>query len=131
MTDRPAFDAILAARLSRRTLLGGAASTVGLAAIAQIPAVAEAGRATNTFKSLAPRHDDVFEVADGYRWNVVARWGDSLVTGTPDFDTRRMSDNAWLDAAGADAQNRRFGTNADGAQWRTRVPRPRWVRHEG
>jgi uncharacterized protein len=117
MTDRPAFDAILAARLSRRTLLGGAASTVGLAAIAQIPAVAEAGRTSSKFKSLAPRHDDVFAVADGYRWNIVARWGDSLVTGTPDFDTRRMSDNTWLDAAAADAQNRRFGTNADGAQY--------------
>lgn len=117
MNDRPAFDAILAARLSRRTLLGGAASSLGLAAIAQIPATAQAGRAANVFRSLAPQYDDAFAVADGYRWNLIAGWGDSLVTGTPDFDTRRMTDNRWLNAAEVDAQHRRFGTNADGVQY--------------
>ena len=40
-----------------------------------------------SFNSIAPQSNDAFVIADGYRYNVVARWGDSLVTGTPDFDT--------------------------------------------
>ena len=56
-------------------------------------------------------------IADGYRYNLVARWGDSLVTGTPDFDTRRMTSTDWLTADAVDAQNRQFGTNADAVQY--------------
>ena len=48
---------------------------------------------------------------------MVARWGDSLVTGTPDFDTRRMSNTDWLTAEAIDAQNRQFGTNCDAVQY--------------
>jgi secreted PhoX family phosphatase len=114
MNDRPAFDAILAARLSRRVFF--AASAIGLAACSPIPTQARDGRA-NAFKSIAPQENDAFTIADGYRWNLVARWGDSLVTGTPDFDTRRMIDTRWVDAAAVDAQHRQFGTNADGAQY--------------
>ena len=115
MNDRPAFDAILAARLSRRTFF--AASAVGLAACARIPTYANDGGAPNAFRSIAPQDNDVFTIAGGYRWNLIARWGDSLVTGTPDFDTRRMTDNRWADAAAVDAQHRQFGTNADAVQY--------------
>ena len=117
MNDRPAFDSILAARLSRRTLVSGAAGAIGLAAVSQIPTYAREPRAANTFKSIVPRHDDAFAIAAGYRWNMVARWGDSIATGTPDFDTRRMTDTRWVDAAAVDAQHRQFGTNADAVQY--------------
>src|SRR5881394_2222376 len=100
---RPAFDAVLAARLSRRTLVTGAASAIGLAACSQIPTRVPAARQENTFRSVAPQDNDSFVIADGYRWNVVARWGDSLVAGTPDFDTRTMTDTSWLDASVVDA----------------------------
>src|ERR1041384_449922 len=116
MNDRPAFDAVLAARLSRRQLLT-TASAIGLAACAHSPARVGSARNQNTFRSIAPQENDSFVIADGYRWNVVARWGDSLVAGTPDFDTRTMTDTAWLDAAAVDAQHRRFGTNADAVQY--------------
>jgi secreted PhoX family phosphatase len=117
MNDRPAFDAVLAARLSRRALVTGAASAIGLAACAQNPTQARAPAAGNTFRSIAPQGTDAFVIAAGYRWNVVARWGDSLVTGTPDFDTRRMTDTGWLNAHAVDAQQRQFGTNADAVQY--------------
>jgi secreted PhoX family phosphatase len=115
MNDRPAFDAILAARLSRRTFF--TASAAGLAAVSGIPTYAKDGRAANAFRSIAPQDSDAFTIAAGYRWNMVARWGDSLVTGTPDFDTRRMTDTRWVDAAAVDAQHRQFGTNADAVQY--------------
>ena len=72
---------------------------------------------TSTFKGIAPQSNDAFVIADGYRYNVVARWGDSLVTGTPDFDTRRMTSTDWLTADAIDAQNRQFGTNCDAVQY--------------
>jgi secreted PhoX family phosphatase len=113
---RPPFEVILAARLSRRTLLSSAAAGAGLAACARIP-TAQAASAPKSFKGIAPQNNDAFVIADGYRYNVVARWGDSLVTGTPDFDTRRMTSTEWLTADAVDAQNRQFGTNCDAVQY--------------
>jgi secreted PhoX family phosphatase len=120
MKNRPTFDAVLAANLSRRTVLTGAAAGVGLAACARLPTqprapdAARAGKGlAGAFKSVTPQNSDALVLADGYRHDVVARWGDSLVTGTPDFDTRRMTRSDWLDADAVAAQERRFGTNAD------------------
>lgn len=115
MNDRPDFGAVLAARLSRRSFL--AASAVGLAACSRSPTSVGAARHQNTFRSISPQANDAFVIADGYRWNVVARWGDSLAAGTPDFDTRTMTDTRWLDAGAVDAQHRRFGSNADAVQY--------------
>ncbi|MBC8026640.1 MAG: DUF839 domain-containing protein, partial [Steroidobacteraceae bacterium] len=116
MSQRPEFTAILEARLSRRTLIAGAASA-GLAACARAPTRADAPPRQSAFRGIAPRNTDEFVVADGYRAKIVARWGDSLVTGTPDFDTRAMPNTDWLTAAAVDAQHRQFGTNADAVQF--------------
>jgi secreted PhoX family phosphatase len=113
---RPSFESIMAVRLSRRALLAGAIAGGGLAACAQIP-TQRAAAAQAHFKGIAPQTADDFVIAEGYRHNVVARWGDSLVTGTPDFDTRRMTNMDWLTADAVDAQNRQFGTNADAVQY--------------
>src|SRR5687768_17539429 len=111
MKHRPTFDAVLAANLSRRTVLAGAVAGVGLAACARIPT--KAIDKASAFKSVPPQNTDALVIAEGYRQNIVARWGDSLVTGTPDFDTRRLATDDWLDAGAVDAQHRQFGTNAD------------------
>jgi len=94
---RLSFDAVLAARLSRRAVVSGAAATVGLAACAHVPTQRAGGASAPSFTSIAPQSNDAFTIADGYRYNLVARWGDSLVTGTPDFDTSRLAGGAWLD----------------------------------
>jgi secreted PhoX family phosphatase len=109
----PPFDAVLKARLSRRTVVTGAAATVGLAACAHVPTDRPGGAEPRSFTSVPPQNNDAFVLADGYRYNLVARWGDSIVTGTPDFDTRRMVSTDWLDAGAVAAQDRQFGTNAD------------------
>jgi secreted PhoX family phosphatase len=120
MNVRPAFEAVLAARLSRRTVVTGAAVT-GLATLARGAALVGASAATappdNSFKSIAPQRNDEFVLAEGYRSNVVARWGDSLVTGTRDFDTRRMANNDWLGSDAIKAQQQQFGTNCDAVQY--------------
>jgi secreted PhoX family phosphatase len=117
MNHRPAFEAILAARLSRRTVVGAAAATFGLAACARTPAKLNNTTPGNSFTSIEPQGTDAFVVADGYRSNVIARWGDSLVTGTRDFDTRRLVTTDWLNSDAIAAQERQFGTNCDGVQY--------------
>src|SRR5262245_59038933 len=115
------FSAILAARLSRRTVLAGGAATLGLAACARKPVQEPSGEArvaaASAFGNVAPRHDDTLAIAAGYRSNLVARWGDSLVTGTADFDTRRLANADWVTPAAIDAQHRQFGTNCDAVQY--------------
>jgi secreted PhoX family phosphatase len=113
MAHRPTFDDILNARFSRRTVLASAAASVGLAACARLPTKPGTRMAAGAFKSVTPQNSDQLVLADGYRQNIVARWGDSLVTGTPDFDTRRLMADDWLNADAVAAQERQFGTNAD------------------
>jgi secreted PhoX family phosphatase len=118
---RPTFESVLSTRLSRRTVVAGAAATVGLAACAQIPTKRENPGRPSAFNSVAPQNIDALTIAEGYRYNIVARWGDSLVTGTPDFDTRKLADTAWLDADAAATQERQFGTNCDAVQYLSQV----------
>lgn len=113
MAKRPSFDAVLAANLSRRTVLTTAAATAGLAACAHFPTEPRVQGGAGAFKSVAPQNSDALVIADGYRQNIVARWGDSLVAGTEDFDTRRLLQASWLSSGEVAAQERRFGTNAD------------------
>jgi uncharacterized protein len=117
MSDRPSsgprFEAVLSANLSRRTVLAGAAAGVGLAACARLPTKASTKGAAGNFKSVPPQNTDALVIAAGYQQKILARWGDSLVTGTPDFDTRRLFDDAWLNTSAVAAQDRQFGTNAD------------------
>ena len=113
----PSFESILATRLSRRAFVGAAAASVGLGACARSPTDVPAAQPGFGFTAIEPQDGDTFELAREYRYNLVARWGDSLVTGTPDFDTRRMTNTDWVTAEEVDAQNRRFGTNCDAVQY--------------
>jgi uncharacterized protein len=113
MSHRPTFDAVLAARISRRDLLAGAAATAGLAACARKSSDAPIPKPPGGFVSVSPQNTDAFVLADGYRHDLIARWGDSLVTGQRDFDTRRLALDDWLGADAVSAQEVQFGTNAD------------------
>ncbi|WP_026556375.1 PhoX family protein [Arthrobacter sp. 35W] len=116
------FRDIVSAEFSRRTALGaGAAGILGAAAVAfsgPTPANALAGQNTNpnngkgNGKSLLPFSPikpvdaavDTFDVADGYDWSPIIRWGDPLFTNSPDFDFAQQS---------AAAQAMQFGYNND------------------
>jgi len=111
------FDAVLEARLSRRAVVTAAAASAGLAACARIPTTTSDVPGPSAFNSIAARNDDAFVVAEDYRFNLIARWGDSLVTGTPGLDTSRMANTDWLTAEAVDAQHRQFGANCDAVQY--------------
>jgi secreted PhoX family phosphatase len=103
---------LLARRLSRRELLGSgagflAASTLPLRAWPQ--AAAPFG-----FARVAPSRRDHVIVPEGYRADVVLRWGDALFPGAESLDARRVATGVLLRSDAAAAQARQFGYNCDG-----------------
>jgi secreted PhoX family phosphatase len=106
-SSEPAFGEIVAAHLSRRDLLKGAAATlaaglfgntlVGCASLAEdAPPLA--------FTEVTPGPQPDHAVARGYTAQVLVRWGDKVLPGAPDFEVRRQS---------VAAQARQFGYNCD------------------
>jgi secreted PhoX family phosphatase len=108
------FRAVLSRRISRRTLLrdGGA-----LAACSMLPAAAWAqasGAAPLGFRRIAASAEDRVIVPEGYRADLVLRWGDPLANDVAPLDARRIAAGALLERGAAAAQARQFGFNCDG-----------------
>lgn len=102
---------IIAERVSRRGFLLGAGSTLGAVAAQGFvgslfsgQAFAQDAQSSLQFTELKRVYDDKHRVADGYRADVVAGWGDPMKADQGPFDT------ATMDAA---AQAERFGYNCD------------------
>ncbi len=87
--------------ISRRLLLTGAAAGAVLGGAAHAQA---AGGSTLKFKDVPHGNDETHHVADGYRADVLIRWGDPLMKDSPEFMPGKV------DAA---AQEKQFGYNND------------------
>jgi secreted PhoX family phosphatase len=111
------FDAVFARRVSRRGFVGAAAATAGAAVIGLGAAPGRAGAAANAgqreLARLQPSRNDALELAPGYRYDIVARWGDALWPGDPGLDTATLRDGGLLAMDAASAQARRFGSHCD------------------
>ena len=102
-TAQPTMGAILAARLSRREILAGVASSAALAGLGAGPALA--GRADGlAFKEIAHGADGTVHVPEGYRWDTLIRWGDPVAKDAPAFAPRALT---------AEGQAKQFGYNCD------------------
>ncbi len=102
---------IIAARVSRRGFLLGSGAGLGAVAASGFvgslfsgQAHAQGAQSSLMFTELRRIYDQTHHVADGYRADVVAAWGDAMKPGQGAFEA------AALDAA---AQAERFGYNAD------------------
>jgi secreted PhoX family phosphatase len=84
-SDNPTFESVLAARLSRRALLRGAATGFALVAAGGLRRLPEAAAQTG-FAPIAATGEDRVVVPAGYRYSVLLRWGDPLFPGAPEFD---------------------------------------------
>ena len=107
----PSFAAVLDRRFSRRHLLG----TVGtLASMAALPAwpVRQAG-ARSAFVPVKPQRTDAVVLPRGYRYDLVAGWGDGLFPGVPSFTGRDLRRDVLLTEGAAERQARQFGANCD------------------
>jgi len=86
-TDNPTFQAVLAARLSRRELLKGVAAGLAVVAAGSLRGPGAAGAQTaGTFVAVPASTEDKVIVPAGYRHTVLVRWGDPLFAGAPEFD---------------------------------------------
>ncbi|HRJ01080.1 MAG TPA: PhoX family phosphatase [Hyphomonas sp.] len=96
-------------RLSRRGFLGGLAAASALAACANRPEgdvafAAQEETGAFRFAELARGLDEMHHVAEGYRADLLLRWGDPLWEDSPAFDPLNQT---------SAAQARQFGYNND------------------
>lgn len=130
LPDRPGsgqlFRDVLATRFARRAVLRG---TAGAAPILAAPNVLMAGADAAetasdrfhtdplTFAPIAQTTADTVTVPEGYTVDVVARWGESLFSDTPDLATARIADGVLYRPGAAAAQARQVGYNCDAAHF--------------
>ena len=106
------FDAVVETALSRRGLMGGVLAYGSFAALGSslVGSVAQAAEQTGgdrfAFDAIAASTEDAVIVPDGYRVQVLVRWGDPLWSDAPPFDPATRGTAA--------SQARAFGDNTDG-----------------
>ena len=105
------FGRLVERALSRRSFLGGsvafgAASFVASCGLASLPRSASASSDRFGFEAVAANGLDTVTVPPGYRWQVVARWGDPMWSDAVEFDQMTRGTGA--------SQERAFGDNCDG-----------------
>jgi secreted PhoX family phosphatase len=96
------FAAIVEARISRRTALGGLLALGGTALLPR--ANASTAQSSLGFASLPKRLDGTHHVASGYAADILLRWGDPLLAGSPAFDPAAQT---------VRSQSQQFGYNND------------------
>lgn len=107
------FDRVVERAVSRRGFLGGAlafgsgAAVMGTGLFDGSSAMAQQA-SRFAFDQLAPQTDGTVHVPDGYKWDVLVRWGDPLFSDAPAFDSA-----TGIPTAGSD---RVFGENTDGME---------------
>ena len=101
------FEAVLAESVTRRQSLGRLAGWFGLTTLgiaAQGEAASKLGQPGLTFPELQRGLDATARVADGYRWQVLAAWGDPIFPDASPLDVRQQT---------GESQLRQFGYNCD------------------
>jgi secreted PhoX family phosphatase len=103
---------LLARRFDRRRVLTGG---VEVATAAWLSASAQSGAAASVaLPRISPSKADTVIVPDGYRAQVLLRWGDPLFADAAALDPSMVVQGALLNAGAAAAQLRQFGYNCDG-----------------
>jgi secreted PhoX family phosphatase len=109
-SDNPTIGDVIAARLGRRDILKGALGVAAMAATVSPLALASASRAQADsasryrFDEVEAGVDKTHHVAAGYDADILIRWGDPVLPGSPAFDPAKQT---------AAAQRAQFGYNCD------------------
>ncbi len=105
------FEEVLGRRIKRRSVLKGAAAAFPLLAATNDfanNAKAQAPEVGLTFSPIPLDQTDDITLPAGYAWNPIARWGDPLTPGAPEFDPNNLT---------PEAQAQQIGYNADYVSW--------------
>jgi len=103
----PHIQDVIARRFSRRSLLASLVATgavAGLGTAFPLREVLAQGGSTLAFKSLALKITESHQVAEGYKADIVVRWGDPVAKGAPPIDYAKQT---------AASQAGQFGYNCD------------------
>ncbi|HJY37842.1 MAG TPA: alkaline phosphatase PhoX, partial [Steroidobacteraceae bacterium] len=114
--DATPFAQILFQRVTRRRVLatGATLAPLALAGGGLLEASASVRPANRLgFKAIEGSKADAVVLPPGYRYDVIARWGESLWSSVPDLDAARLADGVLLQPGAAERQQRQFGTNCD------------------
>ncbi len=97
---------IIAKRLSRREVIGGALAVTAIGAVAHQAFFSGPENTTPSFSftELTAGSDQTHHVAEGYEADVLIRWGDKVLADAPKFD---------INAQTAEAQAKQYGYNND------------------
>jgi uncharacterized protein len=114
--DATPFAQLLSQRVTRRRVLATGATLAPLAvagggllqACTSMPTANRLG-----FKAIEGSKADAVVLPPGYRYDIIARWGESLWSSVPDLDAARLADGVLLEPGAAERQQRQFGTNCD------------------
>jgi uncharacterized protein len=98
-TDHPEFHEIAAQVIARRSVLTAAGLGLGALVVGGSPAAAATGTrrpggsgvGTDRFKPVAPNVDDKVTVPQGYRSDVLIRWGDPVTHDATPFDVEQQT----------------------------------------
>ncbi|MEZ5866159.1 MAG: PhoX family phosphatase [Geminicoccaceae bacterium] len=107
------FDRVVERAISRRGFLGGAlafgsgAAVMGTSFLQGTTALAQQS-SRFAFAPIAAQTDSTVHVPEGYKWQVLARWGDPLFADAPEFDP--------ANGVPAQGSDRVFGENTDGME---------------
>jgi secreted PhoX family phosphatase len=107
--DENDFDQVVETALSRRGFMSGVLVLDGAAMLgassALTPSIANAATLFD-FEQVPANSLDTITVPEGYKWDVVAKWGDPLFSDVPEFDEATRGT--------PEAQARAVGDNNDG-----------------
>jgi secreted PhoX family phosphatase len=115
--DATAFAQLLSQRVTRRRVLAAGATLAPLAlasgGLLQACTTLRPTARRPSFKPIQGSQADSVLLPPGYKYDVIARWGESLWSSVPDLDAARLADGALLEPGAAERQQRQFGTNCD------------------
>jgi len=108
------FDHVVERAISRRGFLSGVlafgsgAAAMGAGLLDATPALAQTAASRFAFVPIPAQTDATVHVPAGYRWHVVARWGDPLFSDADPYDI--------TDGGPLSKSDRVFGENTDGME---------------
>ena len=87
----PTFQAILAARMSRRGFLAGGAAGLAALAMGRLGARGAEAQAPLPFTPVVGSTEDKLILPPGYTHSVLLRWGDPIFPDAPEFDPQAQT----------------------------------------
>ena len=114
-TPRPTFQELLAQRLTRREVLGAGVAIAAAGSVQWIAPAEAAKRAAPSlsFKPIRGSSNDEVILPQGYTYDLVARWGDSLFSNTASLDATKLPAGVLFANGAAARQRAQFGQNCD------------------